>query len=66
MRSQRWGWARKVGGDLGRAVQAERARRSQHPYFVLDLAVQELENGRPLLNTALDVAEAPCWEKAPT
>ena len=62
MRSQRWGWARKVGGDLGRAVRAERARRSQHPYFVVNLAVEELENGRPLVATALDVAEAPCWE----
>ena len=62
MRSQRWGWARKVGGDLGRAVWAERARRSQQPYFVVNLAVEELENGRPLAATALDVAEAPCWE----
>ena len=43
-------------------MRAERARWSQHPYFVLNLAVEELENGRPLAATAVDVAEAPCWE----
>ena len=58
MWSQRWGRARKVGGHLGRAVRAERARRSQHPYFVVNLAVEELENGRPLAATALSMASA--------